>query len=111
MKPSTVSVHIGEIVIDGVAVADVGAFRAAVMDTLTRLAAEHAGGYPSGEATLLVGTPVVAGGLAEADLGVRVAHSVWRSIVPPAAPPAMNAAGPTRNAQPPVPGPAIGGAS
>jgi hypothetical protein len=81
---NAVRLRIDEIVLDGVDVPDVGAFRTSLVAELSRLASGHQGTYPSGAAPVLVGTPV---GPSTVDgLGAEVARSVWSSMVPGGSP-------------------------
>jgi hypothetical protein len=73
-----VSISIDEIVLDGVAVADEGAFRAGFVAELTALATGHHGGIPGGTAPELHGAL-----LSNVDnMGASVARSVWASMIP-----------------------------
>jgi hypothetical protein len=75
-----VRIDIDEIVIDGVDVGDVGAFRAALVAELTGLASGHRGDYPSGRAYELRGSPVESS--PSERLGASVARSAWSSMIP-----------------------------
>jgi hypothetical protein len=72
---SSVSINIEEIVLHGLPVEDVSAFRAALRERLTELARRHEA--PMREATVAVrrGTPVTAGPADQ--LAARLAGSVW----------------------------------
>jgi hypothetical protein len=72
-----IHIHIDEVVLDGVALSDPDGFRAALAEALTGLVDGHRGGYPSGVASVLHGTPVAA-----PVLGQDVARSVWASLIP-----------------------------
>jgi hypothetical protein len=82
-----IRIAIDEIVVDGVAVADPGAFRADLVAELTALASGYAAdratgaapAHPGGTAAVLSGAPVAAG---SATLGADVARSVWASMIP-----------------------------
>lgn len=80
----TVHIDIGEIILNGVEVPDVAAFRAALMLELTGLAADHHGEIAGGTEHELHGSPVY---LSTSErLAGQVARSTWHSIVPKAMP-------------------------
>ncbi|MDF5753121.1 hypothetical protein [Spongiactinospora sp. TRM90649] len=76
-----IHIHIGEVVLYGMAQSDPEALRAALEDELRALAHGHDGPYPNGHAARLEGQPVTL----PAD-GAAVARSVWHGIVRPAVP-------------------------
>jgi hypothetical protein len=71
----SVHVTVEEIVLHGVVVDDVPAFRSALRTRLAELAAQHRAPVAPATAALRRGTPVAAGPAAE--LAARVAGSVW----------------------------------
>ena len=72
---SRIDVTVEEIVLHGVSIEDVPAFRGALRERLTELARAHRAPVTPGTAARRTGTPVVAG--LQADLAARVAASVW----------------------------------
>jgi hypothetical protein len=72
---SRIDVTVEEIVLSGLSVGDVPAFRAALRERLTELATSHRAPLAPGTAARRTGTPVAAG--PQADLAARVAASVW----------------------------------
>lgn len=75
-----IHLHIDEVVVDGVELADPRAFRGALEAALAGLAERHRGEFPAGTATVLHGPAVTA---ATPDgLGAEVARSIWSSIIP-----------------------------
>jgi hypothetical protein len=75
---SRIDVTVEEIVLRGVSVDDVPAFRAALRDRLTELATGHRESLAPATAAVRRGTPVPAG--PSADLAARVAGSVWTAV-------------------------------
>lgn len=85
MDVTEIRISVGELVLEGVPVADVAAFRAALLAQLHDRALAHGGSYPGGTAPELYGTPVtVTPHTGPARLAAQVARSVWHSVVPSA---------------------------
>jgi hypothetical protein len=72
---SRIDVTVEEIVLHGLSIEDVPAFRTALRARLRELATGHRGRLAPGTAARRTGTPVAAG--PQGDLAARVASSVW----------------------------------
>jgi hypothetical protein len=74
----TIQVNVEEIVLRGLSIEDVPAFRAALREQLTQLASSHRGELTGHTAAVRRGTPVAAGPTDQ--LAARVASSVWTAV-------------------------------
>jgi hypothetical protein len=74
----TVHIRVEEVVLSGLSIEDVPAFRSALRERLTELAAGHREPLTARTSAIRAGTPVMAG--PQADLAARVATSVWTAV-------------------------------